>query len=158
LAERVRINTYGRRWRRGGNATNVKQWLNRARNIDKEINHLIEQRDEERSRLLSITQKLTGDTVQSTKDPHKFDRLVEYEVEIDRQIDELIRVKTEILKAISKLTDGRYREILRLRYLEAKTFEQIAVEMNYSWRHVCTLHGRALIRMEVVINDLVNGL
>lgn len=142
----------------GDGQTNVKQWLNRARNIDKEINHLIEQRDEERSRLLSITQKLTGDTVQSSKDPHKFDRLVEYEVEIDRQIDELIRVKTEILKEISKLTDGRYREILRLRYLEGKTFEQIAVEMNYSWRHVCTLHGRALLRMEVIVNDLADSI
>ena len=142
----------------GGSRTNVKSWLNRARNIDKEINHLIQQRDEEWGRILSTTQKYKGDTVQSTKDPHKFDRLVEYEAEIDRQIDELLAVKTEITKAISKLTDGRYRDILRLRYLKGYTFEQIAVEMNYSWRHVCTLHGRALIRMEVVINDLVNGL
>lgn len=79
-------------------------------------------------------------------------------MEIDRQIDELVRVKTEILKAISRLTDGRYREILRLRYLDGKTFEQIAVEMCYSWRHVCTLHGRALLKMEVIVNDLENSL
>lgn len=114
--------------------------------------------DEERGRLLSITRKLTGDTVQSTKDPHKFDRLVEYDVEIDRQIDELIRVKTEILKAISKLTDGRHREILRLRYLEGKTFEEISVAIRYSYKQTCRLHGRALIRMEVIVNDLERSL
>ena len=142
----------------GGSKTNVKSWLNRARNIDREINHLIEQRDEEWSRVLSITQKLTGDTVQSTKDPHKFDRLVEYEVEIDRQIDELIRVKTEITKAICKLTDGRLRDILRLRYLKGLTFEEIAVEIKYSYKQTCRLHGRALIRMEVIVNDLADGI
>lgn len=141
----------------GGIRTNVKQWLNRARNIDKEINHLIQQRDEEWGRILSITQKYTGDTVQSTKDPHKFDRLVEYEAEIDRQIDELIRVKTEITKAICKLTDGRLRDILRLRYLKGLTFEEIAVEIKYSYKQTCRLHGRALIRMEVIVNDLADS-
>lgn len=131
---------------------NAKQWLNRARNIDREINELLREKEEVRDRVLKITQSYTGDAVQSTKDPHKFDRVVELEMEIDRHIDELVAVKTEILHGIAKLPDGRYREILRLRYLSGKTFEQIAVEMNYSWRHVCTLHGRALLKMEEIVN------
>lgn len=124
----------------------------RARNIDREINELLREKEEVRDRVLKITQSYTGDTVQSTKDPHKFDRVVELEMEIDRHIDELVAVKTEILHGIAQLSDGRYREILRLRYLSGKTFEQIAVEMNYSWRHVCTLHGRALLKMEEIVN------
>lgn len=124
----------------------------RARNIDREINELLREKEEVRDRVLKITQSYTGDTVQSTKDPHKFDGVVELEMKIDRHIDELVAVKTEILHGIAQLSDGRYREILRLRYLSGKTFEQIAVEMNYSWRHVCTLHGRALLKMEEIIN------
>lgn len=126
----------------------------RARTLDREINSLLEEKQDVRDRILKITQSYTGNVVQSTKDPHKFDRVVELELEIDRNIDELVKVKAEILNAISKLTDGRYREILRLRYLKGMTFEQIAVEMNYSWRHVCTLHGRALLKMEEVIHGL----
>lgn len=133
---------------------NVKQWLMRARTLDREINSLLEEKQNVRDRILKITQSYTGNVVQATKDPHKFDRVVELELEIDRNIDELVRVKAEILNAISKLSDGRYREILRLRYLKGMTFEEIAVEMHYSWRHVCTLHGRALLRMEEIINGL----
>lgn len=124
----------------------------RARNIDREINELLKEKEDVRDRVLKITQSYTGDAVQSTKDPHKFDRVVELEMEIDRNIDELVAVKTEINKGIAQLSDGRYREILRLRYISGKTFEQIAVEMNYSWRHVCTLHGRALLKMEEIVN------
>lgn len=131
---------------------NAKQWLNRAKNIDREIDGLILALNETRSRVLSITQTLTGDVVQSSKDPHKFDRVVELENIIDRKVDELLRVKAEIEIGIDKLNDNRYREILRKRYLLNMTFEQIAVSMNYSWRHTCTLHGRALLMMEEVIN------
>lgn len=131
---------------------NAKQWLSRARNIDREIDGLMRTRDETRARVMSITQSLTGEVVQSTKDPHKFDRLVELENEIDKRIDELLLVKKEIENGISVLSNGTYRELLRRRYLQGLTFEQIAVEMNYSWRHVCTLHGRALLMMEGVLN------
>ena len=131
---------------------NTKQWLMRARDIDREINSLLREKEEVRDRVLKVTQSYTGEVVSGSKDPHKFDRVVELEMEIDRQIDNLVAVKAEILIAISKLSDGRYREILRLRYIRGMTFEAIAVEMNYSWRHVCTLHGRALLKIGEVIN------
>ena len=126
----------------------------RARDIDREINSLLKEKQEVRDKVLKITQSYTGEVVSGTKDPHRFDRVVELEIEIDKQIDNLVAVKAEILNAISKLSDGRYREILRLRYIRGMTFEAIAVEMNYSWRHVCTLHGRALLKMEGIINGL----
>lgn len=131
---------------------NAKTWLMRARNIDREIDGLIAERDEVYSRLVSINQKLTGNTVQSTKDPHKYDRLVELDAEIDNAVYELVEVKTEILKGIRQLQDGRLREILRRRYIDGHTFEQIAVGINYSYKQTCRLHGRALLKMEEVIN------
>lgn len=133
---------------------NVKQWLMRARNIDREINGLLEERSEVIARLTSITQKLTGEAVQASKDPHKFDRAVELEMEIDRQIDNLVAVKAEIENGISKLNDGRYREILRLRYISGKTFEEIAVHIGYSYKQTCRLHVRALLKMEGIINGI----
>ena len=124
---------------------NVKAWLNRARNIDREIDSLLRARTEARNKVLSVTSSYEAIVVSGTKDPHKIDRLAELETEIDNQIDNLVSVKAEILREINKLEDWRYRVVLRLRYLESKTFEQIAVEINYSYKQTCRIHGRALL-------------
>lgn len=130
---------------------NVKTWLNRARNIDREIDSLLRERSEMRDMLFSVTSNYEAIVVSGTKDPHKFDRLAILETEIDNQIDNLVSVKTEILRAINKLEDGRFRDVLRLRYLESRTFEQIAVEINYSYKQTCRIHGRALLKIEEVL-------
>lgn len=127
---------------------NVKAWLNRARNIDREIDSLLRERSEMRDMLFSVTSNYEAIVVSGSKDPHKFDRLAILETEIDNQIDNLVSVKAEILRAINKLDDGRFRDVLRLRYLESRTFEQIAVEINYSYKQTCRIHGRALLKIE----------
>ena len=130
----------------------AKQWLSRARNIDREINALLKVKEDTYDRILHITQSYTSDVVSGTKDPHRFDRIAELESMIDREIDRLVEIKAEIESKIFQLNDGRYREVLRLRYLEGKTFEQISVDLNYSWRQTCRLHGRALLKMEELLN------
>lgn len=131
----------------------TKQWLMRARNLDNEIDSLLEIRDEERKRCLSITQSLTSDIVQTTKDPHKFDRLVEIEEIIDKQIDLCVGIKAEIIDAIMKVDNSIYRQILLLRYIRWKTFDQIADEIHYTKKQTCRFHGRALIDIGGIIGE-----
>jgi DNA-directed RNA polymerase specialized sigma subunit len=130
----------------------AKQWLNRARRIDREIRTLEEVITSTRERLESVTQSYSGDGAQSTKDPHKFDRLVELESLVNEKIDEQIKIKTEILEAISQIRDRRQRIVLTEYYLNMKTWEQVAVEINYSWRQVMNIHGRALQEMQRIIS------
>lgn len=130
----------------------AKQWLNRARRIDREIRTLEEVITSTRERLESVTQSYSGDGAQSTKDPHKFDRLVELESLVNEKIDEQIQIKTEILEAISQIRDRRQRIVLTEYYLNMKTWEQVAVEINYSWRQVMNIHGRALQEMKIIIS------
>jgi DNA-directed RNA polymerase specialized sigma subunit len=130
----------------------AKQWLNRARRIDREIRTLEEVITSTRERLESVTQSYSGDGAQSTKDPHKFDRLVELESLVNEKIDEQIQIKTEILEAISQIRDRRQRIVLTEYYLNMKTWEQVAVEINYSWRQVMNIHGRALQEMQRIIS------
>lgn len=132
----------------------AKQWLMRARNIDREIDALLHSLSETRDRVLKITQSISGDTVQSTKDPHRYDRLAELEEEIDEKVDNLVRVKAEIVNTVARIDDQRLREILTRRYVDGATFEQIAVDMGFSWRQTHRLHGEALLRMEVVLDAL----
>jgi len=92
----------------------------------------------------SITQKYDGDGAQATKNPHKFDRLVELEGLVDQKIQEQLTLKAETLLTIGKLKDRRQRMILTEYYLEMKTWEQVAVDIGYSYQHVMRLHGYAL--------------
>ena len=90
----------------------AKQYLNRVRRIDKEIAALLRLVQSTRSSLETITQNYNSDGAQSTKNPHKFDRLVELESLVDAKIDEQIALKSEIITTIMKLPDRRQRLVL----------------------------------------------
>ena len=72
---------------------------------------------------------------------------------VDAKIDEQIAMKSEILQTIMKLSDRRHRLILMEYYIEMKTFEQVAVDMNYSWRQIMNIHGHALKEVERCLNS-----
>lgn len=130
----------------------TKQWLSRAQRLDGTIYALMETRDRERAKLTSITQKITGDTVQTTHDPHKFDRLVQLNGEIDAIIDRQISIKAEIISAIGRLEKPTYQQIMLHKYIDNMTFAAIAEAVHLSQRHVERLHGRALIELGGIIN------
>lgn len=129
---------------------NAKQFLSRGRWIEREITSLNRTRDETRDRLTHITQSYDGDGAQTTKDPHKFDALVELEYKLDERIDELCAVKTEILDAIGKLEDSRERLALQLYYIDMKSWEQVAVELHYSWRQTMYIRKQAINNIALI--------
>jgi len=46
------------------------------------------------------------------------------------------------------MEDENVYNVLFSKYIEKKTFEVIATEMNYSWRQTIRLHGIALKKFE----------
>ena len=129
----------------------AKQFLSRGRWIEREITSLIRTRDETRDRLTHITQNYDGDGAQTTKDPHKFDSLVELEDKIDELIDRLYATKTEILGVIDRLDDRREFLALKVYYIDMKTWEEVCVEMNYSWKQVMRIRKRAIANVEALL-------
>lgn len=130
----------------------AKQFLSRGRWIEREITSLIRTRDETRDRLTHITQNYDSDGAQTTKDPHKFDSLVELEDKIDELIDRLYATKTEILGVIDKLEDRREFLALKVYYIDMKTWEEVAVEMNYTWRQTMRIRKAALLHVEEIMS------
>lgn len=126
----------------------ARQYLSRARKIDKEIDILLKAKQEARDKALSVTAGYDGGGVQSTKNPYKFDRLVELESLIDEKVDELCGVKAEILQMIGKLPERRQRNVLTDYYIRMLTFEQIAVEQVYSYRQVKRIHSKSLFLVD----------
>ena len=129
----------------------VKQWLSRARICDREIKVLQTAVDRERDRVTSLTASLDGAAVSGSPDPHKFDKYAELSADLMARIRELYDLKAEVEAGVMRLPAGTLREILLLRYVSVMTWEQIAVTMDLSYRHVCRLHGDALEEIKKIL-------
>ena len=130
----------------------AKEWLSRGWTLDKEIDALLRAKRETWERLTGAVG--SGGGVQSTPDPHRFDKYAAFEGLIDEKVDAVVDVKKEIVTAISLVEDGSLRTLLLLRYTSFLTWEQIAEEMCYSLRRIMQLHPKALAAAAAVIETL----
>lgn len=73
-----------------------------------------------------------------------WDALIDTKDRAGKTLKDALDREAEIEEFISMLDGPILRQLLRYKYLELLTYEQIAKEMNYSERHVRRLHGRAL--------------
>lgn len=64
-----------------------------------------------------------------------------------RTVAKLTEQMAEIERAIAPL-EPRERTIIRLHYFQGLTWEQVAVETNYTWRHVHRIHGAAIEKLQ----------
>lgn len=138
-----------------------KEYLSRYRNLDKEIDSLVL----ERERLYSLATKRGGSIIDGAPKnlradntasyEHILDKVMDIDLQINGHIDNLIKIRHEIAATIEGVDDNTLRTLLRLRYINGHTFEQIAVALNYSWRHIIRLHGQALevVRMPTTQNQ-----
>lgn len=132
----------------------AKEYLMKIRTIDMLIDTKLEQVKMLRYRLTSIGSPIIGDKVQSSPDPDKFTntiaKIIKLEEEITKDIDRLVDYKAEAREIIERMSKDVEKTILYKHYFEGKSFEQIAVDCNYSWRWVISLHGSALKSFEKV--------
>lgn len=132
----------------------AKDWLQRAMYTDNEIKQLIAERDRAFVKATSPNQNIGGDKVQTSRrniSEEKFSSYAAYSELIEKRIDELYKIKYEILQAINSLDDSILRSILIARYINFKTWEEIAENLHYACRHIMRLHAKALIK----INDVI---
>lgn len=129
-----------------------KEWMSRARHIDKEIAALKEVKQSLYDHATSTTSKpnATGGT-QGSSDPHKAEQYAIYAADIENAEKRLQAVKNEVLNAINSMTDEQpiLRTILIEYYVCCKTWEQIAVDTNYSYRQITRKHGEALAKIHI---------
>lgn len=131
----------------------AKAWLNRAWRVQQEIEMLNRTKESIFERLTSTTASYSHTPGSATPDPHKMDAYADYCRQVDERARELTKIAGEVVAMISRVEDGRYRQLLLLRYVEYMTWEQIAVQLNYSWRWTMQLHAEAL----QAVDDLLNG-
>ena len=133
----------------------AKEFLKNIIHMDMMIDCKLEQIAELRSRLTSVSCATDNERVQTSLKGDKFidtfARIEELEKLVNNDIDVLVEYKKQAREMIEKLESDVEKIVLYKRYFECKSFEQIAVECNYSWRHVHRIHGNALVNLEKLI-------
>lgn len=134
----------------------AKEFLRRARTVDRRVGEITERVERLRARLESGRQSsVTGMPRGGAKDwTDTADRLIELERRLNAQTRESVRWKLAAIDAIDAIEDSRLREVLELYYLDGFSWEQVAHRMGYDKRWVFRLHGRALMRIHVP-DDLI---
>lgn len=134
----------------------TKEWLMRGWKIDKEINALISAQNRAYEQLIGGAVSY-GEKVQKSKQNSQEEmRLtyIAYEEKINRRIDELNAVKIEIHSAIEEVESSVLRILLIERYINYKTWNEIADEMGYSYKHVVhNLHSHALKKIAPILES-----
>ena len=80
-------------------------------------------------------------------------KITDLQNELNRDIDHFVDLKREAAAKLGKVTRAEYYEILHKRYFEYQSLEQIAVSMNYTYRWIRRLHGRALNVFGKIMNE-----
>ena len=124
-----------------------KEWLGRYNILQGDIERTEAEIQRWRARAESVTQHIT-DMPKGGQGRNQLEDAVcaidELEQELSGRIMESIAVRKEIAAAIEAVKNPVYRDVLRRKYIDGNTLEKIAVDLNYSYVHVCRLHGWAL--------------
>src|SRR5690554_2482725 len=130
----------------------AKQYLKQIRKLDNLINAKLEQIEKLRAMSINISRVMSTDNIRSQENRSKIEKIlvkiIDLEREVTTDIDRLVDLKREIMQKIDAMEDDNYKVLLTLRYLIFKTWEEIAVEMDYTFQWVHQLHKRALIEFE----------
>lgn len=130
----------------------TKQYLNQIDRINRMINNKLAEIYQLKTMVCSISVSANEDKVQSSSDKDKLGsavaKIVDLENEINKAIDIYVDKKERIVSQIDSIKDIMEYQVLFSRYIENKTFEQIAEDNDYSVRQILRIHGNALVEFE----------
>ncbi|MGN0366894.1 MAG: sigma factor-like helix-turn-helix DNA-binding protein [Suilimivivens sp.] len=129
----------------------AKEYLKRAYLLDKQINVEIQELEQLRNMRGTIQgcsygEKVGSNPNRNTEAPFikTIEKIWEYEQKIDAKIDKLVDLRSEINASIEKMENPEERLLLKYRYLKNESWEDIAYELNVSYRTVHRIHASAL--------------
>lgn len=135
----------------------ARTYLEQAYRIDQRINSKIEQVASLHNLATKANSTLTDMPGSPNRNIHRMEdiivKIVDLENDINQDIDMLVDLKTEIMQVIKKVDDLELQTLLEQRYLNFRTWEQIAVDMGYNVRHLYRMHDKAL--MAVIVPKVV---
>lgn len=126
----------------------TKEELMQYHSVELEVKQLAERIEELEERKTSIKSQIITDMPVGNGESMDILTLItkieDSQIELVKKQSKLVDIMESIEHAIDKLEDSTDRLILRSRYLQGKKWEEICVELNYSWRQIHRLHSNIL--------------
>ena len=122
----------------------------------------IETKTEELERLRTLAEKTTasagGERVQASGNQQKLEdcviKIVQAQNEINASIDRFVDYKKEAMELIDRACDADCIKLLYKRYFSYMKWEEIAVDMNYTYQWISGgLHQRALSQVQKALDE-----
>lgn len=134
----------------------AKDFLLQARFLDVRITSKLQQIDSLNDLATSCTSVLSDMPRNPNKGGSRMAdaviKIVTLQEEINEDIDKLIELKQKIMAVIKSISNTEYQTLLEKRYLCFISWEQIAVDMNYSIQHTYRMHDHALKEIQLLLN------
>ena len=128
----------------------AKEYLSQVYKLDHKI-YLMKLEVEEYHRLASSIpgQDFTRERVQTTRNLDApftkwIYKAIEKEEQIKKKMEELIKVKTEVMSVIDNIDNVNLRVVLKLRYIDSLSWSEIAEKIYASDKTVRRWHNQAL--------------
>ena len=122
----------------------IKEYLGKAYRLDQRINSKLEQIESLNELATKASTTLTGMPRNSNGATSRMEdvivKIIDLQTEINNDIDELVDLKSEIVRLIKEVDNYEYQTLLEKRYLCFNTWEQIAVDMDYSIQQIGRAH------------------
>jgi len=132
----------------------AKGYLNQARHLDALINCRLREIDYWRN----LSRSVSGSSFEPNYNPNRpteapfvkcFEKIDVIQRDVEKKVAYLIQLKEEINTAIDMLASRDEQLVLRYRYLDDCTWEEISRMLNVSLRTVHRIHGSALQNFSV---------
>ena len=134
----------------------AKEYLESYRLIQTRINVLMSNIERLRAEAESVSISLDG-LPRGTTTSDKMSRIVAEMADLESTLMEemsgLFIRRQRIITQLGMLKSHKHQLLLQKRYIECKSWEHIAVEMDISWRHCYRLHGSALAEFQEVMSN-----
>jgi hypothetical protein len=131
---------------------NAKDFLMRGINLERRVDTIKEQIEHYKS-LVNDCSVTYSDSPKSTASNYKLEectqKIMDLQEELCEAMADLVDVTCEISRAIQKIENYDYQDLLVKRYVLGEPWEKIATNLGYELRYIHKLHGRALQEIKI---------
>lgn len=135
----------------------TKQYLGQIERLDRMIQNKLSEIRQLKCIAMSVTVQPKEINIQVSSDKDKIgstvSKLIDLEKETEKLIDDYIFKRKHIIEQIDNMSDTNMYHVLSEKYIARKELSVIAVEMGYSFKQICRIHGKGLSEFERIYGN-----
>ena len=136
----------------------AKKYLKQIKTLDIKIKNKSLEIEDIENKMKGVTgisydEKISSSSNNKSPQEKMIYKYLAYKEELQENINELTEHKKQAMSLIDKIENVEYIEVLYKRYFQYMKWEQIAVDMDYTYRNILYIHGKALIELNEILKS-----